>query len=108
MMDSIIFQKSHDEHGRICGLEIGGMLVLENSQQLKKEFLDVSDNLSKRVKIAFLNVEDIDISCIQLFLAFIKRMNELHVAFQIDWELDEAQEALLENVGFSFELFMSN
>ncbi len=104
-MENIIFLKSLDEQDRITELEIGGMLVLENSQQLKKEFVGAMNCLSKRVKITVSNAEEIDLSCIQLFIAFINHMNEIHVSCQFDWKLDEDQMSLLENVGFGSELF---
>ena len=107
-MENMNFKKSLNEQGRITGLEIGGMLVLENSQELKKELGGLVDLLSDRVDITISNAEEIDLSCIQLFVAFIKSMNEAHVAYQFVWNLDEDQKALLENVGLSNELFMTN
>ena len=107
-MENIIFKKSLNEQDLITELEIGGMLVLGDAQQLKKEFLGVADSLSDRVKITISNVEEIDLSCIQLFVAFIKLMNEARVAYQFEWNLDENQKNLLDNVGVSNELFMNN
>lgn len=106
-MDSIIFKKLLDEKDRITGLEIGGMLVLENSLQLKKEFADAVNYLSGKVNIVVSSVEEIDLSCIQLFLAFIKLMHESHVNYRFDWKLEDDQRTLLENVGFSNELFLN-
>jgi hypothetical protein len=107
-MENIIFQKNQDEQGQISGIAISGLLVLENSQELKKEFLGVIDCLSNRVKITISNVSEIDLSCIQLFMVFIKLMNVAHVAYQFEWNLDEDQKTLLENVGFSNELILNN
>lgn len=107
-MESMNFKKSVNEQGLITGLEIGGMLVLENSQELKKEFTGVIDHLSDRVDVTISNVDEIDLSCIQLFIAFIKFMNEARVTYQFIWNLDEDQKALLENVGLSNELYLNN
>jgi hypothetical protein len=107
-MENIIFQKTQDEQGQISGIAISGLLVLENSQELKKEFLGVIDCLSNRVKITISNVSEIDLSCIQLFMVFIRHMNVAHVAYQFEWNLDEDQKTLLENVGFSNELILNN
>lgn len=107
-MENIIFQKSLNKQGQVTEIEIGGILVLENSQQLKTEFLGAKDCLSKQVKITVSNPEEIDLSFIQLFIAFIKSMNETHVVYQLDWKLDEDQKTLLENVGLSNELFLNN
>jgi len=105
-MENIIFKKSLNEQGQITELEIGGMLVLENSLQLKKEFTGTAGCLSKKVKITVSNAEEMDLSCIQLFVAFIKLMNEAHVAYQFAWSLENDQKTLLENVGLSNELFI--
>ena len=107
-MENIIFRKTLDEQGRITGLEIGGMLVLENSQELKKGFLGVVDCLGDRVKITVLNSAEIDLSCIQLVVAFIKYINITHVNYQFEWNLDEDQRTLFENVGLSNELYINN
>lgn len=109
-MESIIFQKTLNEQGRITELAIGGMLVLENSLELKKEFVSVMDGLSDQVKITISNTSEIDLSCIQLFVGFIKHMNNTHVPvnYQFEWNLDEDQKTLLESVGLSNELFQNN
>lgn len=107
-MENIILKKTLNEQGLITGLEIGGTLVLENSQELKKGFVGVMDGLSDRVKITVLNTVEIDLSCIQLFVAFIKHMNLTHVTYQFEWNLDEDQLTLLENVGLSNELYLNN
>ena len=107
-MANIIFQKSINEQGQITSLEIGGSLVLENSEQFKKEILGLIDILDKQVKITVSNVEEIDLSCIQLFIAFIKQMDEDRVVYQLIWNLDEDQKMLMENVGLSNELYMNN
>lgn len=107
-MENIIFQKTLNEQGRITGLEIGGRLVLENSQELKKGFSGVIDCLSDRVKIIISNASELDLSCIQLFAALIKHMNVNHVIYQFEWNLDEDQQTLLENVGLSNEIYLNN
>jgi hypothetical protein len=107
-MENMNFKKSLNEQGRITGIEIGGGLVLENSQELKKELAGLVDHLSNRVDITILNAEEIDLSCIQLFIALIKSMNETHVSYQFVWDLGEDQKALLENVGLGNELYLNN
>jgi len=107
-MENIILKRTVDEQGRITGLEIGGRLVLENSQELKKGFAGVIDCLSDRLKITVLNTAEIDLSCIQLFVAFIKHMDSAHVTYQFEWNLDEDQQTLLENVGLSNEIYLNN
>lgn len=106
-MENIIFQKSSNEQGKVTEIEIGGMLVLENSSQLKKEFVGVVDYLSERVLITISNVEEIDLSFVQLLVAFKKSVLEKHTAFELVWKIDEEQKLLFDNVGLSTELFMN-
>jgi hypothetical protein len=105
-MENITCKKMPDEQGLIIEIEIGGMLVLENSPHLKKELVSIMNHLSNRVKIRILNPDGLDLSCIQLLLAFIKHMDENHVTYSFDWMLDDDQKVLLENVGLSNELFI--
>ncbi|MDP2336573.1 MAG: hypothetical protein Q8N05_09010 [Bacteroidota bacterium] len=107
-MENFKFQKSLNDQGLINGLDIEGMLVLENSQQIKTELVGILSNLSDQVKITIRKPENLDLSCIQLFVAFIKRIEELNIVFQIIWDLDEDQELLLENAGLGYELFKTN
>jgi anti-anti-sigma regulatory factor len=107
-MDTIKFRKSSNDIGRITDLEIEGKLVLENSQQLKKELVDIIGSLNDQVKITITKLEEIDLSCIQLIVAFINRMDELNVTYQFNWKLDPDQKLFLENIGFSNEFLMIN
>jgi len=97
-----------NESGLISELEIGGMLILENAEQLRKEFVDAIGILNDHIIIKVSNLDEIDIPCIQLFIAFIKKMNDLKIKFKFNWNIDEDQKMLLENVGLSDELFMNN
>ena len=105
-MEDITFRKLTDEQGRITEIEMGGMLILENAPHLKKEILSAVNQLSNRIKIRISNPDGLDLSCIQLLLAFINYMDENHVTYVFEWTLDEEQKTLLENVGLSNELFI--
>lgn len=107
-MESLKFNKSYDGQGQVSTLEISGMLVVENSQQLKKEFVDVFYNLGDRFEVIIDHVQEIDLSCIQLFVAFIGKMEEASVGFNFDWNLDEDQRSFIENVGLSKVLFINS
>lgn len=107
-MVSVKIQKSLDDQGQITSLQIEGMLVLENSQQLKNEIVAIIGDLSDQLEITISKVDDLDLSCIQLFVAFMKYMDEINMAYQLNWDLDEDQKLLLENAGLSHELFKTN
>jgi ABC-type transporter Mla MlaB component len=107
-MEKINFQRITDEHDRIIGLEISGMLILENAQSLHKELVGMVDLLSKHVKISISDLQEIDISCIQLIAAFIRQMDDLKVTYQFEWNIDDDLNILMEHVGLSTELFMNN
>jgi anti-anti-sigma regulatory factor len=107
-MESYTFKKLENKDGQIKGLEIGGLLVLENANDLKRDFLSTSRIMDKQLKINISDVSDIDLSFIQLLLAFITEMGERHVTYSLKWNLDDDQKTLLENVGLSSELFINN
>jgi hypothetical protein len=106
-MERIVFKKSFNDQGLISKLELGGMLVLENSVHLKDELVTASKNLNIKVKIEVKDIDEIDISCIQIILAFIKFMDDHHVSYTFEWSLSDDHYLLLENVGFSNELFLN-
>lgn len=107
-MENIKFQKIMNEQGFISGLEVGGVLVLDNSQQFKQELVGVIDRLSENVEITISELEDIDISCIQLFVAFIRSMDKLDLTYHLIWKIEEDQKQLLESIGLSNDFFLNN
>jgi anti-anti-sigma regulatory factor len=107
-MEKLSFRTSADKSGRIETIEIGGLLVLETALELKDELIGVIDRLSSKVKITFFEVEEMDLSGVQLLVAFIRKMDKTKVEYQIDWKLEEEQKALFVNVGIGIELFMNN
>lgn len=107
-MESVKFQKLTNEQGLITHLKMGGLLVVEYAQHIKKELVDTLENLSKTVEIQIGEVDDIDISFIQLIIAYTKRIAEKEIKFNLKWELEEDQRLLFENVGLSYELFIND
>jgi anti-anti-sigma regulatory factor len=107
-MEKVKFQKSLDESGKIIKLEVSGLFILENVELIKDKFIEVSNQLSKNVHLVVSEIEDIDLSGIQLFIAFFREMNKKKVVYTVEWDLDEDQKLLLENVGLSNELFIVN
>jgi hypothetical protein len=107
-MENVKFQQSLNEQGQITEIEIGGNLVLEHAQQLKIKLVEAVVNLGESVRIILAEGSEIDLSCIQIIVAFIKRMDELDVVYHFIWNLDEDQKSLLKHVGLSSELFMHN
>jgi hypothetical protein len=107
-MENVKFQVSSDDQNRISSLEISGLLVLENAQQIKIELLRIVELLSNQVKISINEPDEMDLSFIQLLLGFIRRMEELNVTYQFNWNLDEDQKFLFEHVGLSKVIYMNN
>jgi hypothetical protein len=108
MMDGVKFQTKAGENGLITDLLIGGDLVIENSQYIKKELVGVGWRLSKTVKITIAEVIDIDLSFIQLLMAFMRQLNELKIDYEIVWNLEDEQKMILNNVGLNNEIFLNN
>lgn len=106
-MNNISFKKSTDEQGFIFHLQMGGMLILENSEYLKNELVVASGKLAGVVDIEVKDVQEIDLSCIQLILSLIRYLDDHHISYKFGWKLSEEQRSLLENVGFGNELFLN-
>lgn len=104
-MGSFKFQKLMNDQGQLTGLEIGGVLVLEQSQMLKNEFLAVVNGLNNQLEIKISELEEIDISCIQLIAAFIRVLDHLKIKYQLVWDIDQEQRLLLESIGLSNDFF---
>jgi anti-anti-sigma regulatory factor len=107
-MEKLRFLTQTDKNGRIETIEIGGLLVLETALELKNELVDIANRLSNNVKITICDLEEMDLSAVQLLVAFIKHMNHLEIKFQFEWDLDDEQKSLFVNVGIGVELFMNN
>jgi anti-anti-sigma regulatory factor len=105
-MEKLKFRTSADKQGRIEKIEIEGLLVLETALDLKNELVGIADHLGSKVKISISEIEEMDLSCAQLLVAFFRHMNQLKVKYQIIWDIDEEQKSLFVNVGVGVELFM--
>lgn len=106
-MGKLSFRTSADKQGRIEAIEIGGLLVLETALELKNELVGVADRLNIKVKITIFELEEMDLSGVQLLVAFIRHLDNMKIEYQINWNLDEEQRALFVNVGIGNELFMN-
>jgi anti-anti-sigma regulatory factor len=102
------FRTLADEHGRIETIEMSGLLVLETAQHLKNELIAILNRLSNKVIINIFELEEMDLSGVQLLVAFIRHMDQMKVNFHFNWNLDEEQKLLFVNVGIGTELFMNN
>lgn len=107
-MENVNFRVTSNKQSRITGIEMGGMLVLENAQLIKNELLRVLDILHSKVKVTISEPDELDVSFIQLLVAFIRCMDQLKVSYQFDWIIDEDQKILLEHVGLSQEIYINN
>jgi anti-anti-sigma regulatory factor len=106
-MDSFIFTKSANAQGLIEVLEFSGVLTVENSENIKDELLAATRNLNNKVNIEIKDVQEIDISFIQIILAFINYMDDHHISSKFEWALDADIQELIEGVGFGNELFLN-
>lgn len=106
-MEGYILKKIMNDLGQFETVEFSGLLVLKNAESIKNELFIVVKNLNNKVRIVISDVQDIDISFIQLILAFIQFMDNNHIAYKFEWNLSDELQTLLENVGFSNELFLN-
>ncbi len=106
-MEDFIFKKTTNEQGLVEILELSGMLVLDNSEKIKNELLNVIQCLNNKIRIEIKDVQEIDITFIQIILAFINYLDDNHILYKFGWSLTAELQTLLENVGFSNELFLN-
>ncbi|HAQ21546.1 MAG TPA: hypothetical protein DCR40_20295 [Prolixibacteraceae bacterium] len=106
-MENVKFQILANEQGLITNLSMSGLLVVENAQQLKKELVGTLNRLCDSVEINIGEVDDIDLSFIQLIVAYTKQLDGKGNKFRLNWNLDDDQRLLFKNVGLSDELFMN-
>jgi len=104
-MEKVKFLKSFNDSGLVSAIEISGNLTLENSEHIKDEFVSVLASLSDKLEIIVFELEEADLSFIQLLVAFIRKLNKKKIKFKINWAIDNDQKALLDNIGLSNELF---
>ena len=107
-MKKLKFLALADERGRIELIEIGGLIVLETAFKLKNELVAVANNLSNHVIINIFELEELDLSGVQLLVAFIRKMDQMKINYRFNWNIEEEQKALFANVGLGIDLFMNN
>ena len=107
-MEKIKFRTSTDENGRITTINIGGLLVLETALVFKNELIAIANRLGKNVTINVSELEEMDLSAVQLLLAFCRHLSQMKVTYQFDWDLTDEQKSLFINVGIGIELYMQN
>jgi anti-anti-sigma regulatory factor len=107
-MENVKISVLKNKKGKLTSLTLGGVLAIENSQQIQKELVSMIEVMASSVEITIQEVEDIDLSFIQLLVAFQKKLSENKTKFMINWNLDEDQHLLFKNVALSNELFMND
>lgn len=107
-MDSVKICVLKNTKGDLTSLTFGGLLVVENSQKIKDELVGLVDSVASSVLITIEDVEDIDLTFIQLLVAFQKKLTEKKTEFSVNWNLDDDQRILFKNVGLGDELLMND
>jgi anti-anti-sigma regulatory factor len=97
-----------DKHGKIERIDMGGLIVLETASKLKNELVAIENNLCDNVIINIFDLEELDLAGVQLLVAFIRKMDQMKINYQFNWNIKEEQKALFTNVGLGIELFMNN
>lgn len=107
-MEKLKFSTLPDESGKIETIDISGLLTIETALQLKNELIAAESRLCKKVIVNIWEPEEIDLSAVQLFVAFLRALDKKKVDYQLNLVLDEEQKLLLNNVGIEPEFFMNN
>ncbi|MFA5329926.1 MAG: STAS domain-containing protein [Prolixibacteraceae bacterium] len=107
-MKNLKFQKLLNDQKFISGIHVEGYLTFGNAQQFKNELIDAGNNPNEQLQITFSGIEDIDLSCLQLIVAFLKLMETQQISCRLNWNIDKEQLLFLESVGLSEELLMND
>ena len=107
-MEKLRFRTSANKNGQIETIEIGGLLVLETAIQLKNELVIIAENLHKVIRIHIFDLEEMDLTGVQLLVAFFRFLKQKKIKYDIDWDLDEDQKTFFTNIGIGLDLNMNN
>jgi ABC-type transporter Mla MlaB component len=107
-MEKLKFLALADKHGKIERIDMGGLIVFETAFQLKNELVAIENNLCDNVKITIFELEELDLAGVQLLVAFVRKMDQMKITYQFNWNIEEEQKALFTNVGLGVELFINN
>lgn len=107
-MEKLKFLALADKQGKIETIDMGGLIVLETAFQLKNELVAIENNLCNDVIINIFELEELDLAGVQLLVAFVRKMDQMKINYQFNWNIEEEQKALFINVGLGVELFINN
>ncbi|MDP2112658.1 MAG: hypothetical protein Q8K69_01225 [Bacteroidota bacterium] len=107
-MEKLKFLALADKHGKIERIDLGGLIVLETAFHLKNELVAIENNLCDNVIITIFELEELDLAGVQLLVAFVRKMDQMKINYQFNWNIEEEQKALFINVGLGVELFINN
>lgn len=100
------FDVINNEQGAAAQLVFGGDMVLDNMESLLKEMSSLNIDSSDDLKISLSNVDEYDLSFLQLFRSFLLLLKAKQLSVDIEWPKDHSLLELLRRSGFSkvFEL----
>lgn len=91
---------SDNKKAKAVSLEITGCLNVANISGIKKE-IDSAIKKSKKIDLKVTNVDDADLSLIQLLVALRQQCNILKIDFSIDLDVNDETTELFKRAGFS-------
>lgn len=106
-MDDFTFSKQINEQEFADVLRFSGNLTVGNSEKIKNELLLLSGKLNSRITIEIEDVQEIDISFIQIVLSLVNYMDDHHISYKFQWTLEPDVRDLIEGVGLGNELFLN-
>lgn len=100
-MDKVRLETLKNDDGIIYKLDIGGLLLLQYTDILKKELLELSSKIGSSLNITISEPLEIDLTGIQVLISFFNSLEKSGISFQVQWQIDVHKQLLLNNVGFS-------
>lgn len=106
-MDRLRIRKNTDNEGKVFEIGVSGYLVVDTSQNLKNEIVDVLGRSGGQLRINFEAIEEIDVSGIQLIVAFVRSLEKRRINYSLNWNITDDLKDLLESVGLADELYVN-
>lgn len=103
-MEKIRFDVLHDEEEKIKNLDLGGWLVLQNAEHFRNELLGINGKVANNFNLNISEPVEIDLSGIQILIAFFRNLDNLNIPYKVDWQIDEYKNSFLCNIGFENKL----
>lgn len=91
---------SSNKKAKSVSIELSGCLNVTNILDIKKE-INSAIKSSKKIELKIIDIEDADLTIVQLLVALQQKSKASKVNFKVDFNLNNEATELLKRAGFS-------